>query len=54
MHSSNQMTRTPEKLNVLSKIAKIFYQDVTYIILDYIISRPDQLIEEIEIYKKLP
>ena len=53
MHSSNQMTRTPEKLNVLSKIAKIFYQDVTYIILDYIISRPDQLIEEIEMSNKL-
>ena len=53
MHSSGQVIISPGSLKVLTNLAKILYDDVTYTILEYIINRPNQLIEEQEMANNL-
>lgn len=51
MYQSTQIN--PSSLNALTKVAKIIYDDVTFVVLNYIISHESQLIEEQEMANNL-
>lgn len=51
MYQSSQIN--PSSLNALTKLAKIIYDDVTFVVLNYLMSHENQLIEEQEMASNL-